>query len=149
MTARHSRPPADHRLTNPRRSPPARRAMAAAEPAAASLAGSQPDQDWEACKENFQPLKTGRKAAALRDSTADLRTQAIEARRRYVCRWVGVLERLLLLPAACRHSSAAGALAKSPSFPPAVTCRQFWEELSAYEGDDPLEVWLRCESRGE
>lgn len=48
---------------------------AAAEPAAQ-------EADWEASKENFQPLKTGRKVSALRDSTAELRTQAIEARRR-------------------------------------------------------------------
>ncbi|PRW05791.1 mitotic checkpoint serine threonine- kinase BUB1 [Chlorella sorokiniana] len=61
-----------------------------------------PEADWEASKENFQPLKTGRKAAALRDSTAELRTAAIEERR-----------------------------------------KAFWEELAAYAGDDPLEVWLR------
>lgn len=41
-----------------------------------------PEADWEASKENFQPLKTGRKAAALRDSTAELRTAAIEERRK-------------------------------------------------------------------
>lgn len=23
-------------------------------------------------------------------------------------------------------------------------CRGFWEELASYQGDDPLEVWLRC-----
>lgn len=53
---------------------------AAEEPAAAPQQG----QDWEASKENFQPLKAGRKAAGLvlRDSTAELRTQAIEAKRR-------------------------------------------------------------------
>lgn len=45
-----------------------------------------PEADWEASKENFQPLKTGRKAAALRDSTAELRTAAIEERRRCVRR---------------------------------------------------------------
>lgn len=43
-----------------------------------------PEADWEASKENFQPLKTGRKAAALRDSTAELRTAAIEERRKWV-----------------------------------------------------------------
>jgi hypothetical protein len=40
-------------------------------------------QDWEASKENFQPLKAGRKATALRDSTAELRTKAVEERRRW------------------------------------------------------------------
>ncbi|EFN53840.1 hypothetical protein CHLNCDRAFT_135925 [Chlorella variabilis] len=66
------------------------------------MAAPAAEPDWEASKENFQPLKTGRKAAALRDSTAELRTQAIEGRR-----------------------------------------RAFWEELAAYSGSDPLEVWLR------
>ena len=41
-----------------------------------------PEADWEASKENFQPLKTGRKAAALRDATAELRSAAIDERRR-------------------------------------------------------------------
>lgn len=48
------------------------------------MAAPAAEPDWEASKENFQPLKTGRKAAALRDSTAELRTQAIEGRRRWV-----------------------------------------------------------------
>jgi hypothetical protein len=42
------------------------------------------EPDWEASKENFQPLKTGRKSAALRDSTVELRAAAIEERRRWV-----------------------------------------------------------------
>ncbi|PSC71993.1 mitotic checkpoint serine threonine-kinase BUB1 [Micractinium conductrix] len=45
-------------------------------------APAAPQADWEASKENFQPLKAGRKGAALRDSTAELRSQAIETRRR-------------------------------------------------------------------
>jgi hypothetical protein len=49
----------------------------------ATPAGAAAEADWEASKENFQPLKTGRKATALRDSTAELRGQAIEAQRRW------------------------------------------------------------------
>ena len=51
--------------------------MAAPAPAAA-------EGDWESSKENFQPLKTGRKGAALQDCTAELRSKAIEERRRWV-----------------------------------------------------------------
>lgn len=40
------------------------------------------EADWESSKENFQPLKTGRKAAALRDTTAELRAVAVEEQRR-------------------------------------------------------------------
>ena len=45
-------------------------------------AQAEPQADWESSKENFQPLKTGRKATALKDTTAELRTAAIEDRRR-------------------------------------------------------------------
>ena len=93
----------------------------AAEPAAA---------DWENCKENFQPLKAGRKPGALRDCTADLRRQAMEEQRR----WWG---RRGAPPAA---NPARGA----PDTRCRAARRAFWEELAAYKGDDPLEVWLRC-----
>ena len=45
-----------------------------------------PEGDWEASKENFQPLKTGRKGTALRDSTVEQRGKAVEERRRWVGR---------------------------------------------------------------
>lgn len=100
-----------------------------------------PEADWEASKENFQPLKTGRKAAALRDSTAELRTAAIEERRKCAGRgrgWWALAARsglMQLLPSS---------LPSEPSAAAAAARRAFWEELAAYGGDDPLEVWLRC-----
>ena len=41
-----------------------------------------PQQDWELSKENFQPLKAGRKASGLRDNTAELRKQLVEEHKR-------------------------------------------------------------------
>ncbi|GAB4819517.1 hypothetical protein N2152v2_006563 [Parachlorella kessleri] len=41
-----------------------------------------PQQDWELSKENFQPLKAGRKASGLRDNTAELRKQLVEEQKR-------------------------------------------------------------------
>lgn len=49
---------------------------------AASAAPAAPAADWEASKENFQPLKAGRKASGLRDTTAELRAVTVEERRR-------------------------------------------------------------------
>jgi hypothetical protein len=87
-----------------------------------------PDVGWEDAKENFQPLKAGRKPEALRDATAELRSQEVEEKRRRASGrprgWFGR-----------RHGSPRRA--RSP------TRRQFWAELAEYRGDDPLEVWLR------
>lgn len=38
--------------------------------------------DWETSKENFQPLKAGRKPGGLKDSTVELRKAQLEAQRR-------------------------------------------------------------------
>jgi hypothetical protein len=43
--------------------------------------------DWELSKENFQPLKAGRKPEALRDTPADSQTQ--ENQRRWVVNETG------------------------------------------------------------
>lgn len=40
------------------------------------------EADWEASKENYQPLKQGRKASGLRDVTGELRAKEVEERRR-------------------------------------------------------------------
>lgn len=56
-------------------------------------AGLQPAEDWENAKENFQPLKAGRKPGALKDTTADLKKQCIEEQRR----WGGVVAGLAAL----------------------------------------------------
>lgn len=43
---------------------------------------AQPGDDWELAKENFQPLKAGRKPGGLRDNTAELRSAAVEEQRK-------------------------------------------------------------------
>eukprot|EP00873_Tetraselmis_striata_P034415 jgi/Tetstr1/454679/TSEL_041568.t1 len=59
--------------------------------------------EWELCKENYQPLRAGRKAATEEGgSVQTARNDAVEAKR-----------------------------------------RAFWKEIAEYDGEDPLEVWLR------
>lgn len=57
--------------------------------------------EWELCKENFQPLKRGRKEVCKQESKVCQKAD-IEAQR-----------------------------------------RAFWQELETYNGEDPLEVWIR------
>lgn len=51
---------------------------------AAQVVGNSRDggQDWELSKENFQPLKAGRRPGGLRDNTAELRKQLVDEQRR-------------------------------------------------------------------
>ena len=53
--------------------------MAAVDP---DVAAGPASADWEQSKENFQPLKAGRKPGALKDATAELRKQELEETRR-------------------------------------------------------------------
>jgi hypothetical protein len=126
---------------NPGGRTPHQQKMAAPAPAVA-------EGDWESSKENFQPLKAGRKGAALQDCTAELRSKAIEERRRWVAHAAprgGAVAPVQPGSQSCIASShphparqsVADACAGAP-------CRGFWEELAAYSGNDTLEVWLRC-----
>ena len=147
-----------------------------AHPAAGGAAEATPD--WENSKENFQPLKAGRKPAALRDCTADVQREALEAQRRwvggFVCGWCrGWLTREgrgwgpRCGGVAGGLDSAVGEQRRAPQArtvtprravrPPhpktsphthARCCSAFWEELASYKGEDPLEVWLRCALAG-
>lgn len=48
-------------------------------------------------------------------------------------------------PLCLLHALAAlGASRPTPRPIMPAACRAFWEELAAYSGSDPLEVWLRC-----
>lgn len=92
---------------------------------------NETQNDWELSKENFQPLKAGRKCGGLKDNTTELRKQLVEEQRRHAetlssYRFISVL-------------SSKKASTRMRSF----LCRAFWEEISAYSGDDPLEAWLR------
>lgn len=145
----HMPPPAIVSTAGSPRTPPGclaprPRPALTAQPPTAMAAPAAPQADWEASKENFQPLKAGRKGAALRDSTAELRSQAIETRRRCVCR-------------RCRQPQLQHCRSCLPAPPvpecstltslnqyASACCSAFWEELAGYCGNDPLEVWLRC-----
>ena len=48
-------------------------------PLAAEPGGAQ---DWETAKENFQPLKAGRKPGGLKDAAVELRAKGVEEQRR-------------------------------------------------------------------
>lgn len=79
--------------------------------------------DWELSKENFQPLKRGRKevnkpvgVGENRSHIERQRRQALHAKRRKHCNF----------------SSTSHCV-----------CRAFWQELDLYDGDDPLEIWIR------
>lgn len=50
------------------------------------MAGNRPEitaapQDWELCKENFQPIKAGRKPAGLKDPIAISGSASLEEQR--------------------------------------------------------------------
>ena len=79
--------------------------------------------DWELSKENFQPLKRGRKEVSKPVGLSEGKAE-IESQRRQ----------------ASEHSSENVGTC-------AICCgclhRQFWQELELYDGGDPLEVWTR------
>lgn len=79
---------APHRST----SLPCRPAPASSQPTTtSSTAGAMTDPDveqpdWELSKENFQPLRQGRKGAGLKDNTEELRSANLDAVKRYIAR---------------------------------------------------------------
>ena len=86
------------------------------------------EQDWENAKENFQPLKAGRDPRVLQgmESTPQAKRSA-EGHRRWVPK--------------CMVWHAVSAISLLMGDPP--ECRQLLTQIEEYQGDDPLELWLR------
>lgn len=85
--------------------------------------------DWEACKENARPVRTGRTKAALSDvhDAADSATkQANLAKRRCVV-----------------TAAASDSLCGTSDAVQAMRRRELERDIREYNGDDPLEPWLR------
>lgn len=79
--------------------------------------------EWELSKENFQPLKRGRKEVVCEQESKACHKADIEGQRRCV---------------RMRLSTAAMTF---PQFP--LVYRDFWQELQTDSGEDPLDVWIR------
>ena len=86
--------------------------------------------DWELSKENFQPLKRGRKEVCKENSELCQKADAESQRK-----WVHAAE--VCTCASCLDLDHRGHK---------VCYRHFWQELGAYNGDDPLDVWIRSAS---
>jgi hypothetical protein len=85
--------------------------------------------DWETCKENYVPVREGRKPTLLSPSPAKPGSQLEEARKSVQHGWGGMNP----FP-----------LAERAADPLLLCCRKFWAEVgSAAHAGDPLEPWLR------
>lgn len=106
-------PATTHQLSN-------RRRWAGMAARASEFAATTESADWEQSKENFQPLKAGRKPGALKDATVDLRKQEIEENRRWASKHKRKLgsvaatadgaPALLYAPLNCHHRLSQGFL---------------------------------------
>ena len=91
--------------------------------------------DWELAKENFQPLKAGRDPTQLVKKAPDAPAKedaAAEERRRYGNQ-----------PGAAPLGSDLATTGSITKVQSPLARRLFWREIADYDGDDPLEVWLR------
>lgn len=79
--------------------------------------------DWELCKENFQPLKRGRKEVCKQESKVCQKGDVDSQRR---------------CAGFCKDQSAVMHM-----FSVVFVCRAFLQELETYSGEDPLDGWVR------
>lgn len=50
----------------------------------AEVSPAEEEPEWETCKENFQPLRSGRRPDALKDTTAELHSARLDAGKQCV-----------------------------------------------------------------
>jgi len=108
---------------------------------------------WETSKENVVPLKQGRKVAAIEENAnvvgkKDERNEKVEREKRCVC--VYLLFFISFAGRICtfyyskdfRNADFSMNIFSFLFF--VVINRAHLNEIANYDGDDPLEVWLRC-----
>jgi len=108
---------------------------------------------WETSKENVVPLKQGRKVAAIEENASvvgkkDERNEKVEREKRCVC--VYLLFFISFAGRICtfyyskdfRNADFSMNIFSFLFF--VVINRAHLNEIANYDGDDPLEVWLRC-----
>jgi hypothetical protein len=97
-----------------------------------AVTGGTAAETWELSKENYVPVKAGRKKSALAevpvDPSASATKQALEERRRSV---------------ACCHleEHPKWLLVRRPVLH--LVRRDLWRDIRQYQGADPLEPWQR------
>jgi hypothetical protein len=109
---------------------------------------------WETSKENVVPLKQGRKVAAIEENAnvvgkKDERNEKVEREKRCVCVYLPFFLYLLrgefalfTLLKDFRETDFSMNIFSFLFF--VVINRAHLNEIANYDGDDPLEVWLRC-----
>ena len=99
------------------------------------------DPTWDTSKENFQPLKKGRDAKMLDQATGmgnGERATKIKEERRYARRRPNPQAPGFGFP------RVTGRFWISQTHPAPLSFRSaFWNAIATYDGDDPLEVWVR------
>lgn len=99
------------------------------------------DPTWDTSKENFQPLKKGRDAKMLDQATGmgnGERATKIKEERRYARRRPNPQAPGFGFP------RVTGRFWISRTHPAPLSFRSaFWNAIATYDGDDPLEVWVR------
>ena len=116
------------------------------------------DPTWDTVKENFQPLRKGRDPKRMDDANNmqhGERAQKIKDERRYVSAAISfvivVLYPLVTIAKKSQKKRVTGRFLvfltlewnPPPHISSSVLDSAFWQAIADYEGDDPLEVWVR------
>ena len=107
------------------------------------------DAEWDTSKENFQPLRKGRDAKMLSEASGmrhGERATKLKEERRCVSRRASRISNRrckLRQPAETTIWFWRRPLTSNSSNSHLSPRSAFWEAISNYDGDDPLEVWVR------
>lgn len=109
----------------------------------------QAAEEWEVAKENFQPLKRGRDTKALEQHSKAPKSESEEVEARQRCENTQLAKSSTAWPYHPHTdkfsimTARAAALSFDSTAVAKFARRAFWQELAAYQGTDPLEIWLR------
>lgn len=109
----------------------------------------EPQPAWEAAKENIQPLRRGRNIASLTEALQN--PEILEEKKRYLLNREPFLHRIAVDGSTNDFNLRFSLYFWVPEvwisniYPESVLFldREFEEDLRAYEGEDPLQVWDR------